>query len=71
MAERLNEQELARLVAAQKRELTRLKEQLDEARGIAKTLLRDLRNHADIPAIDPSFHWLCDDDEGVTEEKHD
>jgi len=57
---RLNEAELARLVKAQKRQLLRFREERDEARGIAKTLLKHLRNYTETPPVDTSYYWLLD-----------
>ena len=57
---RLNEQELVRLVEAQKRNLYRTKNERDEARDIAKQLLFELRQHVDTPATHVSFAWLND-----------
>ena len=60
IAMRLNEQELARLVEAQKRNLYRTRDERDEARDIAKQLLYELRQHVDTPETHVSFAWLND-----------
>ena len=72
MSERLNETELARIVGSQKQRILDLLSERDEARLIARNLLRDLRNHAgedEIPAVDPSWHWLLDETP-ITEERN-
>jgi hypothetical protein len=67
MSNRLNETELARLVAAQKRRITQVLLERDEARGIAKQLLKELRAHVETPPV--YAEWLKDKLPAINEEK--
>ena len=69
MAERLNEQELARMVKWQKSRIYRLIDQVKEARDIANQLLFELRQHVDTPATHVDFYWLRDPELGESHEQ--
>ena len=64
MTDRLNHytaDELRRLVDAQKREIHRLQDSMNESRDIAKQLLFELRQHVETPATHADYWWLRDD----------
>ena len=68
---KLNDEELARLVKSQRDRIYDLIAERDEARGIARQLLFELRERIKTPATHAGFWWLKSEkpEPGITEEK--